>query len=155
MNAMNAIDDTAGDSQWVTGGCLCGAVRYRARRPLRPAVACHCSQCRRTSGNYVNATCVARENLTLTCSEGLKWYTSSDYAERGFCRECGSSVLWSAHERDTITIMCGTIDGDTGIETVAHICVADKGDYYEINPSEPQYAGTDYPSPSPGPPSDG
>ena len=152
---MNATDDATGNSQWVTGGCLCGAVRYRARRPLRPAIACHCTQCRKTSGHYVSATCAWRENFVLTNDEGLEWYGSSEHAQRGFCRKCGSSVLWSAHERDTITIMCGTIDGDTGIETVAHICVADKGDYYEINPSEPQYAGTDYPSPSPGPPSDG
>ena len=51
--------------------------------------------------------------------------------------------------------MCGTIDGDTSLRTVAHICVADKGDYYEINPEEPQYDGTDYPSPSTNPPADG
>ena len=145
---MNTSDDATNDSQWATGGCLCGAVRYRAKRPLRPAVACHCQQCRRTSGNFVNATCVSREDFALTNADGLKWYKSSDYADRGFCGECGSSLLWSAHERDTMTIMCGTIDGDTGLRTVANICVADKGDYYAINPSEPQYDSTDYPYPS-------
>lgn len=152
---MSVNHDPASASQWVTGGCLCGAVRYRARRPLRDAVACHCGQCRRTSGHHVSATCVWRDRLTITNDAGLKWYESSDHARRGFCAECGSSVFWSAHDRDTITIMCGTIDGDTGLRTVAHICVADKGDYYEINPGEPQYEGTDYPSPWPVPTPDG
>ena len=122
---------------------------------MRQAIACHCRQCRRTSGNYVSATCVRRENFVLTNDKGLKWYKSSDFAERGFCRECGSSVLWSARARDTITIMCGTIDGNTGLETVAHICVADKGDYYRINTSEPQYEGTDHPRELTLPPTDG
>jgi len=95
----------------------------------------------------VNATCVPRERFALTNSDGLKWYRSSDFAERGFCGECGSSLFWSAADRDTISIMAGSIDGDTGLRTAAHICVADKGDYYELNPSEPQYDALDYPVP--------
>jgi hypothetical protein len=143
MNPMTAADDT----ERVNGGCLCGAVRYQLKPPLRAVVACHCRQCRRTSGNYVSATSVPRENFALTSSDGLKWYRSSDSARRGFCGECGSSLFWSADARDTITIMSGTIDGETGLRTVAHICVADKGDYYKLNPSEPQYDGLDYPEP--------
>lgn len=143
------------DANGVTGGCLCGAVRYRLQPPLRSVVACHCGQCRRTSGNYVSATAVPRDRFALSNDEGLKWYRSSERAQRGFCAECGSSLLWSADGRDTITIMSGTIDGETGLATVAHICVADKGDYYELNPSEPQYDGVDHPIPQYGPPVDG
>lgn len=131
----------------VSGGCECGAVRYELTPPLRPAVACHCHQCRRTSGNYVNATSVPRERFALVSSETLRWYRSSQRARRGFCSECGSSLFWSADALDSISIMTGTIDGATGLHTVAHICVADKGDYYTIDASEPQYAGLDYPSP--------
>jgi len=140
------------DAERVKGGCLCGAVRYQLTPPLRSAVACHCRQCRRTSGNYVNATAVARENFALSNSDGLKWYRSSPRAERGFCSECGSSLFWRADALDTISIMNGTIDGMTGLRTVAHICVADKGDYYELNPSEPQYDALDYPRAWPSPP---
>jgi hypothetical protein len=135
------------ESEKVSGGCLCGAVRYELIPPLRAVVACHCTQCRRTSGNYVSATAVPREHFTLTNDDGLKWYRSSPRAERGFCRECGSNLFWSADGVETITIMAGTIDGETGLRTVAHICVADKGDYYDVSPSEPQYEGLDYPSP--------
>lgn len=136
----------ANDAEHVSGGCLCGAVRYALKPPLRAAVACHCRQCRRTSGNYVNATAVPRQSFALICSDGLKWYRSSERARRGFCGECGSSLFWNADALDTISIMTGTIDGETGLRTVAHICVADKGDYYELNSSEPQYDALDYPS---------
>jgi hypothetical protein len=142
------------DAERVKGGCLCGAVRYQLKPPLRPAVACHCRQCRRTSGNYVNATAVARKNFALSNSDGLKWYRSSPRAERGFCSECGSSLFWRADALDTISIMAGTIDGMTGLHTTAHICVADKGDYYDLNPSEPQYDALDYPCAWPSPPND-
>jgi hypothetical protein len=59
---MNATNDT----ESFRGGCLCGAVRYQLKPPLRQAVACHCKQCRRTSGNYVSATSVPRQNFSLT-----------------------------------------------------------------------------------------
>lgn len=131
----------------VTGGCLCGAVRYRVIPPLRPVVACHCSQCRRTSGNYVAATAVSRERFELTRRDGLRWFRSSPRARRGFCHTCGSNLFWDAEGRDTMTFTAGTIDGDTGLRIAAHICVADKGDYYRIDASEPQYDGLDYPSP--------
>ena len=146
---------TVNDTDVVNGGCLCGAVRYQLQPPLRMVVACHCQQCRRTSGNYVSATSVPRQNFALTSDDGLKWYRSSQHARRGFCAECGSSLFWSADALDTMTIMTGTIDGKTGLTTVAHICVADKGDYYELNPSEPQYDALDYPPPQDSQPIDG
>lgn len=141
---MTASDQNA---EKLSGGCLCSAVRYELTPPLRPVVACHCGQCRRTSGNFVTATRVARERFALTADSGLSWYRSSPRAERGFCARCGSSLFWRADGLDTISIMAGTIDGDTGLRTAAHICVADKGDYYKINASEPQYEGLDYPAP--------
>ena len=42
--------------QMRTGGCLCGAVRYQVRGPLRSVVMCHCSQCRRQTGHVMAAT---------------------------------------------------------------------------------------------------
>jgi len=121
-----------------TGGCLCGAVRYRVTGPLRPVVACHCEQCRRTSGHYVAATRAAGEDVTLEADRGLKWYTSSDNARRGFCGECGASVLWQPSHRQTMSIMAGTLDEPTGLTLAGHIFVANKGDYYPIADGLPQ-----------------
>lgn len=121
-----------------TGSCLCGAVRYEVNGPLRDSIACHCEQCRKTSGHYVSATAVLKTDLTLSESRGLKWYKSSENARRGFCSECGSSLFWDLEGRDLIGIMSGTLNGVTGIKTSGHIFVAMKGDYYDLTDGLPQ-----------------
>ena len=115
-----------------SGGCLCGGVRYEVRGPLRDVWACHCSQCRRSSGNFVAATRCRTEHLTLVAQDTLAWYRSSASAERGFCRMCGSSLFWRDIGGKGISIMAGTLDAPTGLVTARHIFVADKSDYYEL-----------------------
>ena len=113
----------------LTGGCLCGAVTYRATGPFRPVIACHCSQCRKTSGHFVSATSVAREHIEITGEP--RWFQSSETARRGFCPGCGSNLFFDGAGAN-ISIMAGTLDGPTGLETAGHIFCADKGDYYQI-----------------------
>lgn len=123
-----------GDSSPIrgTGGCLCGAVRYEVRGPLRPVVDCHCTMCRRTSGHFAAFTATRPEALVLIESEGLRWYPSSTSARRGFCEICGSSLFWEPVSGDRVSIAAGTLDLPTGLETVVHVFVEDAGDYYEI-----------------------
>jgi len=123
-----------------TGRCECGAVKYKLAGPLRDSIACHCKQCRRTSGHYFSATAVPDENLTLIQDEGLKWYRSSEHAERGFCKECGSSLFWRWNGSGSTSVCLGTLDEPTGLKTAKHIFVADKGDYYDIRDGLPQIA---------------
>jgi hypothetical protein len=123
-----------------TGACLCGAVRYRVSGPLRPVVACHCTQCRRMTGHFMAATAARRSDFELISRTELKWYVSSAGARRGFCGRCGSTLFWEAAGRDSISIAAGTLDGATGLATACHIFVADKGDYYELTDGVPQSA---------------
>ena len=95
------------------GSCLCGAVRYEARAPLRPVVACHCEMCRRTSGHFAAATAVRREALVLREERGLRWYDSSAEARRGFCQFCGSNLFWAPNDGSRFSIMAGTLDKPT------------------------------------------
>lgn len=121
-----------------TGSCYCGAVTYEVVGELRPSVACHCTQCRKTSGHYWSATQVPTENLRITKDEGLKWFRSSETARRAFCTECGSSLFWELDGEGATSIGSGTLDGSSGIRQVKHIYVADKGDYYDIADGLPQ-----------------
>lgn len=114
------------------GGCLCGAVRYEARGPLRDVVDCHCDMCLRTHGHVAAYTAVKAADLTITEQAGLRWYASSDKARRGFCATCGASLFWNPADADYIAVAAGTLDRPTGLTTVGHIFVAEKGDYYEI-----------------------
>lgn len=125
----------------ITGGCLCGAVRYAARGPVRPVIYCHCNQCRKSSGNFVAATACERGALTLLNQSGLRWYASSAAAERGFCAVCGGNLFWRKNGGGAVSIMAGTIDPPTGLNAVAHIFVADASDYFEPGDGLPRYAG--------------
>ena len=112
-----------------TGSCLCGRVSYSVDGPLRPVVACHCVQCRKTSGHYVAATSAMREHVTIKGE--VSWYHASDTARRGFCPTCGSSLFWDG-QGVNLSIHAGTLDGATGLAMIGHIYCADKGDYYEL-----------------------
>lgn len=131
------------------GGCLCGAVRYRHDGPLSDVTACHCGQCRRTSGHYVAAARGRRARLSFARDDGLRWYQSSPGVMRGFCGECGSSLFWSRTDSETISIMAGTLDGPTGLRLMQHIHVADAGDYYDIDPDLPRMEQAGEPLPVP------
>ena len=123
-----------------TGSCLCGHVKYTVSGPLRPVVACHCQQCRKTSGHHVAATSAARANVTITGN--VTWYKSSKTARRGFCGTCGSNLFWDGTGKN-LSIFAGTLDGETGLKMVGHIFCADKGDYYEIGDGLPCAVASD------------
>ena len=122
------------------GSCLCGAVRYAVEGPLRPVIACHCTQCRKTSGHHVAATAAPRANITVTGE--VAWYQSPAGARRGFCPVCGSNLFWEGGG-DMLSILAGTIDGASGVRIAGHIYCADKGDYYDIADALPQAEGAD------------
>ena len=123
----------------VTGGCLCGAVRYEVQGKLSPIMYCHCTQCRRQTGHFLASTSCKRENFRLTREDGLKWYQSSDKARRGFCAVCGSVLFWDGTGFGTMSIAAGSADTPTGVEPIAHIFTDNKGDYYEIKDGLPQW----------------
>ena len=122
------------------GSCLCGAVTYRVTGDMRPVVACHCAQCRKTSGHYVAATSTPRDAVDITGE--VSWYQSSPTARRGFCGTCGSSLFWDG-PGENLSIHAGTLDGPTGLALKGHIFTADKGDYYDIHDPLPQFDGDD------------
>ena len=139
---MTREEDSASNGR--SGGCLCRAVRYEVRGPLRPVVDCHCTMCRRTSGHFAAFTATRPGALVLIESEGLRWYRSSAAARRGFCEICGSSLFWEPASGDRVSIAAGTLDLPTGLETVVHVFVEDAGDYYEIGDGLPQRADGDH-----------
>jgi hypothetical protein len=109
--------------------------------PLRAIIACHCSQCRRTSGHYAAFSAADASQLHLSHSATLLWYQSSEVAERGFCGVCGSNLFWRQPNSGIISVAAGTLDSPTGLKIERHIFVKDKSDYYELNDGLPCHAG--------------
>ena len=120
------------------GQCLCGALRYEVQGPLTDLHACHCSMCQRQGGHFAMATGAKRADFKLTAGGTLKWYRSSDFAQRGFCADCGSSLFWQSDKADYTAIFAGSLDDGAGVRLAAHIFVADKGDYYDIADGQPR-----------------
>jgi hypothetical protein len=122
-------------SERATGRCLCGAVRYEIRGPLRDVLVCHCSECRCWSGHLFAATSAQKSDVVLVESDALRWIDSPEsesHARRGFCSACGSSLFWDAPARGTISIAVGSLDEPTGLRTIGHVYVSQAGDYYEL-----------------------
>ena len=122
-----------------SGSCLCGDVAFKITGALRPVIACHCTQCRKTSGHFWAATSAPDSAITLTRDAGLTWFRASDTARRGFCENCGSSLFWKPDGQDRTAIAAGALDTPTGLALSAHVFVADKGDYYDIADPCPQH----------------
>jgi len=120
------------------GGCQCGAVQYRVEGNIRDVVVCHCGQCRRSHGHAPGYSAARRAEMTLEGEGAITWYRSSDQAQRGFCRHCGSALFWQREGAPNVSIAAGSLNPPTGLKTVRHIYAADKGDYYTIADGVPQ-----------------
>ncbi len=116
-----------------SGSCLCGGVRFEIDGEIRDVLACHCIQCRKTTGNYMSATACGKDHLNLISSDTLAWYQSTPGHKRGFCNRCGASMFWQPEDREYVAISAGTIDGKLNKKLIGHIYCDYAGDYYEIS----------------------
>lgn len=122
-----------------TGGCQCGAVRYRVSGSLRDVVNCHCRECQRLNGNFGSHSKARSEDIAITEDKGLAWYQISANARRGFCRNCGASLFWEASGQPGTGIIAGSLDDTSELHTLGHIFVSEKAGYYEITDGLPQF----------------
>jgi len=120
------------------GSCLCGAVSFEVTGDLPGPDACHCRQCRKSSGHYFASTDVPKTSVTIHGEDNVTWFQSSERVRRGFCKTCGSSLFWDPIFRDFIGIAMGAFDQPTDTRLAIHVFVADKGDYYDIADGLPQ-----------------
>lgn len=100
---------------------------------MRKVVFCHCKQCQRLTGNFVAATACKTEHFELASDDSLTWYDSSDVAERGFCRSCGSSLFYRPKHGRHVSIMAGTVDSDTALNAHMHVYVEEAAPYTCLN----------------------
>lgn len=78
----------------LNGNCLCGAISYTVDQDAAEFGACHCGQCRAWSGGIYFAFTAVQDAITWRGEEAIKIFTSSSWAERGFCETCGSSLFY-------------------------------------------------------------
>ncbi len=97
-----------------TGGCQCGAVRFRIDGALGSASICHCRMCQKAFGNFY-APLVSVDEAKLEWTRGEpKRFRSSNHVQRGFCPECGTPLTYEAP--DGVALAIGAFDAAEEVE---------------------------------------
>jgi hypothetical protein len=88
-----------------SGGCQCGAVRFRISGAIGEASICHCRMCQKASGAHALALVGVKDaNLEWTRG-GLTWFQSSNAARRGFCAACGTPLAYDAPDGLALSVV--------------------------------------------------
>ncbi|KAI0379118.1 glutathione-dependent formaldehyde-activating GFA [Hypomontagnella monticulosa] len=101
----------------ITGGCLCGSIRYQVDFPadhdfLRSSGSCQCTQCRRNTGAliFIAHTVPLKAFKYLTSTERIKNFYATPGIQRGFCMNCSSFLYWRDESQEDIELTIGCID---------------------------------------------
>lgn len=104
-----------------TGGCLCGAVTFTAAKVDQNHHACHCGMCRRWAGSPLLAA--SADEVSFSGEENITVFDSSEWAERGFCRTCGSNLFYRLKETGGYHMPVGIFDDQSGFKIIGEIFI--------------------------------
>ncbi|MEO0548661.1 MAG: GFA family protein [Pseudomonadota bacterium] len=127
----------------IQGQCLCGAVKFEIQQVDHVDV-CHCKMCRSWNGGpFVGAD--IRTGIKFHSDETLSWYESSDWARRGFCNVCGSSLFYTLNDDKFFwSISAGALDLPEGLSISKEIFLDEKPDYYNFAGEQPRLTGPEF-----------
>ncbi len=120
-----------------TGQCLCGVVTFEAKDVESHVHACHCPMCRRWNGGP--ALAVAVGSVTFAGEANIRRYRSSEWAERGFCKKCGSNLFYFLMPNRFI-IEAGLFN-EQDFKLESEIFCAGKPTWYEFAGGHPRHDG--------------
>ena len=110
------------------GSCLCKSVKLRAKISLHVA-ACHCNMCRKWGGSaLLGVECESDVNFSGT--ENIGVYQSSEWAERGFCKNCGTHLFYRLKENHHYYIPVGIFDDSKDLVFDTQVFIEEKPEYY-------------------------
>jgi len=117
-----------------TGGCLCGAVRFRATGVPSTYAVCHCEMCRRWTGSAFMEVSIPEGQVTWDGTEHIATRATSAWAERAWCRDCGSPLYYRV-TADTkwagkYDIALGLFDDPSGFTPTHEIYIDHKPDSF-------------------------
>ncbi len=130
----------------ITGGCLCGAIRYAITAPLGGLRACHCTHCQKTSGTGASVNAVIQsKDFTLTQGSPKRYAAKADSGRilsRYFCADCGSPI-YSQRENspERMVVRAGTLDDSSAMKIVANIWTKSARSWSWIDPATEQLPG--------------
>jgi hypothetical protein len=121
------------------GGCLCGAVRYRATAVPAKASYCHCRMCQRSAGAPVMAWVSVPASTLVYVAGAPRIYPSSAKAQREFCSACGTQLVFREHGDVDIDIAAASLDDPALLPPQYHIWRMSRIAWFETADSLPRY----------------
>ncbi len=112
------------ESLTLTGRCLCGAVQVIGVAKKPSVAACHCDMCRRwSSGPFFEVSC---ESVSFEGEENITKIRSSDWAERAFCKICGSNLYYHIIDSDEFQIAAGLLEDQSELRLSLQVFIDKK-----------------------------
>ncbi|WP_086349371.1 GFA family protein [Candidatus Enterococcus clewellii] len=116
------------------GSCLCGSVSFTIKHADPDVSACHCGMCRKwTAGPLLSIDAGHSENVLFEGIEHIGRYRSSEWAERGFCKNCGSSLFYHGLDDDSYYIPIDLLDTVNQAQLTLEIMYDNKPAYYSFS----------------------
>ncbi len=125
--------------QPLEGACLCGAVSLTLRRAEAEVDVCHCSMCQKWTGSMYAG--VGAQDFAISGEEHVATYRSSEWAERAFCKTCGSCLWFTFLPTGNRTFLAGLFDLPAGWPIKHQIFVDEKPDWYDLAQHSPMKTG--------------
>lgn len=133
------------DERTVTGGCMCGAVRYEAGGEPFQVALCHCESCRRHNGAPVAALAGYLAGQVRFEGEERGLYASSPGVGRGFCRKCGTPLTWEGDGGEELGMIVelhlSTLDDPEALVPTGHAFYPERISWFDVADSLPRYEG--------------
>ena len=124
----------------ISGSCLCGKVTYNISGSPGDIVHCHCGTCRKAHGTaFSSVAAVPDDEFSISGSETLRSYESSEGKRRYFCAHCGTQIYAKREDTEHIILRLGSLDDDLEAVERSHIWISQKANWYLINSDLPQH----------------
>jgi hypothetical protein len=129
-------------SDWLPGGCLCGAIRFEVELPSKWCAHCHCSMCRRAHGAAYVTWVGFRADQFRVVAGTLARYQSSPGTTRSFCGRCGSPLTFESQRwANEVHVARAAIPGAIDRVPQAHVFASDKAEWVPLSDDLPKRGG--------------
>lgn len=126
----------------IQGRCLCGAVSVTAQVAAHKFSACHCSMCRKWTGSPLLAVDDAH-SVQFSGMDDIAVFDSSEWAQRGFCKHCGTHLFYRLKQVEHYALPLGLIDTDAAWEFVQQIFIDEQPAFYAFANATTQLTGAE------------
>jgi hypothetical protein len=107
----------------MSGGCLCGAVRYECHPESNQGYYCHCRMCQLAFGNTRAAFLNLPKAQVRWTAGAPTWFASSKFARRGFCGRCGTPLSFEYLDSLRMDLSIGSLDDPAQMKPASHFAV--------------------------------